>query len=163
MKKSEAKSKSAAKLAQQSELLLTQDYGYLEADGPLEKTYKFTQNDLAPLLDSNTRSKMLSLNLEFGPYRIDYTKNGRHLLMGGRKGHVASLDWKTGKLGCEVYLNETIRDVQWLHNETLFAVAQKKYTFIYDHSGAEIHRLKDHIEVNVLDFLPYHHLLVSVV
>lgn len=52
---------------------------------------------------------------------------------------------------------------RWLHNETLFAAAQKKYVFIYDNTGLEIHRLKNHIDVNKMDFLPYHYLLTTVV
>jgi U3 small nucleolar RNA-associated protein 7 len=51
---------------------------------------------------------------------------------------------------------------RWLHNELFFAVAQKKYVHIYDKKGLEIHRLKKHIDVNKLEFLPYHFLLVSV-
>lgn len=99
----------------------------------------------------------------FGPYTIDYTRNGRHLLLGGRKGHVATFDWRTGTLHAEIQLRETVRDVQWLHDESMFAVAQKKYVYVYDRSGMEVHCLRDHLEVNRLDFLPYHHLLVSVV
>lgn len=51
---------------------------------------------------------------------------------------------------------------RWLHNETLLAVAQKKYVYIYDKSGLEIHRLKDHSNVDKLDFLPYHYLLTTI-
>jgi U3 small nucleolar RNA-associated protein 7 len=162
LKRSEVRFKSAAKSAQEAEMLLTEDAGFLEAEG-LERTFKFTQDDIKPMLDSNTQSKAFDLQLPFGPYRIDYTRNGRNLLIGGRKGHVATFNWKTGKMGCELQLRETISDVQWLHNETMFAVAQKKEVFLYDSTGAEIHRLSDHIEVNRLDFLPYHFLLVSIV
>ena len=39
-------------------------------------------------------------------------------------------------------VRETIRDVKLLHNEQFFAAAQKKYVYIYDKRGLEVHCLK---------------------
>ena len=37
-----------------------------------------------------------------GPYALDFTRNGRFLLLGGRRGHLALMDWQRAKLLCEV-------------------------------------------------------------
>lgn len=100
---------------------------------------------------------------EFGPYAVDYTLNGRHLLFGGRKGHVAAMDWREGKLHCELQLRETVRAVRWLHNESMFAVAQKKYLYIYDKQGLELHCMRKHLEITHMEYLPYHFLLTTIV
>ena len=39
-------------------------------------------------------------------------------------------------------VRETVRDVAMLHNESFFAAAQKKYAYIYDKHGLEVHCLK---------------------
>ena len=44
--------------------------------------------------------------------------------------------------GVLAQVRETTRDVAILHNEQFFAAAQKKYTYIYDKRGLEVHCLK---------------------
>ena len=85
----------------------------------------------------------------------------RHIVLGGERGHIAMLDRIESHLQCELFVDEAVRDVHFLHNHTMFAVAQRRYTYIYDRQGLELHRLKHHIDVHALDFLPFHYLLVS--
>lgn len=72
------------------------------------------------------------------------------------------MDWREGKLKCELQLNETVRDVQFLADQ-FFAVSQKKYVYIYDTNGVEIHCMRKLQEVSHMDFLPYHYLLATAV
>lgn len=160
----EHKYKEAALKAKDAEILLENTSGFLEPDGELEKTYKVRQADIRRDVAVETAKKGFELKLEgLGPYMAEYTRNGRDLLLAGRKGHVATIDWRDGKLGCELQLGETVRDVKWLHNNQMFAVAQKKYVYIYDRMGVEIHKLQKHIEVTHMEFLPYHFLLATIV
>lgn len=43
----------------------------------------------------------------------------------------------------------------------MFAVAQKKYLYIYDAQGIELNTMRDVLEPSKLEFLPYHFLLCS--
>ena len=144
-----------------SQSLLINEPGLLEAENEMEKTWKVSQIELKKSLDLNTIKKSFNLKLDFGSYRMDYTRNSRFMLIGGEKGHLAEFDWKSGKLLSEIHSRETIRDVSWLHNESLYAVAQKKFTFIYDNQGVEIHALKDFIDMTRLEYLNWHFLLVG--
>ncbi|RKP40073.1 WD40-repeat-containing domain protein [Dimargaris cristalligena] len=152
----------ASAAAAVAEVLQVGDAGFLEPEG-IERTSKVTQKALKSMVDANTAAKMYNLDLDkLGPYFVDYSRSGRQLLLGGRKGHVATFDWQRGDLTCEVQLQETIRAVTWLQDdESLFAVAQKQYAYIYDATGAEVHCLKQHRDPNVLSYLPHHFLLAS--
>ncbi|KAL8685597.1 MAG: hypothetical protein Q9218_007662 [Villophora microphyllina] len=163
LKSLESKYQDATLKTKDAEILLENESGILEPEGELERTYKVRQDELKPDLAIETAKKGFELKLEdLGPYMADYTRNGRCLLLAGRKGHVSTMDWRAGELRCELQLGETVRDAKWLHNDQYFAVAQKKYVYIYDHAGVELHCLQKHIEVNHMQFLPYHFLLATV-
>ncbi|RYP24583.1 hypothetical protein DL767_008583 [Monosporascus sp. MG133] len=159
----EHKYKTATIRAKDAEVLLENTAGFLEPEHELERTYKIAQEDIQDNVAVETAKKRFELNLsdKLGPYISDYSRNGRDLLLAGRKGHVAAMDWRTGKLGCELQLGETVRDVRWLHLGQFFAVSQKKYVYIYDRQGVEVHALKKHQEVSHMEFLPYHYLLAT--
>ncbi|KAF6830863.1 small nucleolar ribonucleoprotein complex subunit [Colletotrichum musicola] len=159
----ENKYRDATIKAKDAEILLENSGGFLEPETELERTYKVRQDEITEDVAVSTAQKRFELKLEeLGPYVGEYTRNGRELLLAGRKGHVATFDWREGKLGCEIQLGETIRDARWLHNNQFFAVAQKKYVYIYDQDGVEIHCLRKHTEVTHMEFLPYHFLLGTV-
>ncbi|RMZ81156.1 hypothetical protein DV737_g2697, partial [Chaetothyriales sp. CBS 132003] len=162
LKRIEAKYKDAALQAKDAEILYENEAGFLQPEGALEKTYKVRQDEIADEVAVEQARKAVDFTLDLGPYVSDYTRNGRSLLLAGHKGHIATCDWRDGKPGCEMHVNETIRDAKWLHNDQYFAVAQKKYTYIYDHAGVEIHCLKKYVEASHLEFLPYHFLLAGV-
>ncbi|CAK4317719.1 unnamed protein product [Aphanomyces euteiches] len=162
LKRSAKKFRDAAKSAAKAEILLPQEAGGLTAEG-MEKTYRFTQEQLAEHVDRNTQQKMFDLDLPtFGPYAVDYTRNGRNIILGGQKGHLAVFDTLRMNLSCEFHVKESVRDVKFLHNNSLFAVAQKKYTYIYDNTGAEAHCIRTMVDPKRLAFLPYHFLLSCV-
>ncbi|KAL8967548.1 MAG: hypothetical protein Q9183_002869 [Haloplaca sp. 2 TL-2023] len=163
LKSLENKYQDATIKAKDAEILLENESGLLEPEGELERTYKIRQDELKPELSIETATKGFDLKLEeLGPYVGDYTRNGRGLLLAGRKGHVSTMDWRSGDLRCELQLGETVKDAKWLHNDQYFAVAQKKHVYIYDHAGVELHCLQKHVEVNHMQFLPYHFLLATV-
>ncbi|ROW03825.1 hypothetical protein VMCG_05405 [Cytospora schulzeri] len=162
MQKLESKYQSAITKAKDAEILLENTPGFLEPEHELERTYRVRQEDITSETAVETAQKRFDLKLDqLGPYHCEYTRNGKELLLAGRKGHVATMDFREGKLGCELQLGETIRDIRWLHNNQYFAVAQKKYVYIYDRNGVELHCLKKHVEVSHMEFLPYHFLLAT--
>lgn len=153
---------SAKAAAQAEKWFLPIEGGYLEPEG-LEKTYRHPQHALLEGVDIlNSRKPFDMILPELGPYTLQYTSNGRYMIAGGRKGHIGMMDMLSMDLIKEFQVRETVRDVAFLHNEQLFAVAQKKYPYIYNRHGTEIHCLKEHGKALKLQFLDKHFLLASI-
>jgi len=67
---------------------------------------------------------------------------------------------------CSAYARDLTDMFRWrsfLHDNTYFATAQKKYAYIYDRDGVELHCLKKHGRPAKLEFLPHHFLLATTV
>lgn len=143
-----------------AEVLQTAETGFMVAEEG-EKTYKVSQEDILEQSALGAAQKRFSVDLPYGPYYVGYTAAGRHMLACGGRGHVSFLKCDTMSLEVELHLKETVRAMQLLHSDNMFAVAQKKYTYIYDSRGIELHCLKDQKYPTHLDFLKYHFLLVT--
>jgi U3 small nucleolar RNA-associated protein 7 len=62
--------------------LLPSTPGAIVAEG-MERTYRFQQSDIAKAVDVNAARKAFDLDLpHLGPYTVDFTPNGRDLLIG---------------------------------------------------------------------------------
>ena len=118
---------SRLRLNEQNQFLNTEDHGYLqvEDDNDRERTLKVKQDELKSLLGVQNAQQSFDLTLkDFAPYKsMDFTRNGRHLLLGSKRGHVALLDWKSKDLVCEFQTKQLIRDVHFLQDQHMFAVA----------------------------------------
>ena len=161
IKKKEKNYVYAQTTAARAEILLTEPSGLLETEESVH-TSTITQRQIKNAVDISAATKSFDLTLkDFGPYKMRYSDNGRHLVLGGRKGHLCAIDWLTKNLHCEINVTESIHDVCFLHAENMMAAAQKRWTYIYDKQGVELHCLKKLYNVFKLEFLPYHFLLCS--
>lgn len=97
------KEETKTRLKEQAQIFNTEDRGFLEVEHERERTLKVNQKDLKNLLPVQAAQNIFDLNLsEYGPYSaFDVTRNGRHLLLGGRKGHLSMIDWRNKDLVCE--------------------------------------------------------------
>jgi U3 small nucleolar RNA-associated protein 7 len=165
-------------LLRDMELLLPNEAGKMEVEGNMDRTWRISQDEIVSSIGVEAGRSRKEFALDGGPYRARYTRNGRHMAVVGQRGHVATFDWQTGTMHSELQLRETCRDITYvlflvlkrglipssfLQDHSQYAIAQKKYVFVYDRDGVELHRLKSHIEPTCLEFLPFHWLLATVV
>ena len=130
----------AAATAAAAEILLPSRAGAIEVEGPMERTWRVSQSAIRDAVDVGIARKGAELALEGGPYAVSWTRSGRHVLLGGARGHVAVVDWTRSAPLVEFNARETVHDVTFLHDHTFFAVAQKRAVHVYDTAtGAEAH------------------------
>ncbi|GIX62225.1 BING4CT (NUC141) domain-containing protein [Babesia caballi] len=153
--------KAAQSAAEATSVLLPNEPGFIRV-GEGEKTYHVSQNQLLGAVDVGTRRKAFSLQLRHGPYRCDYTRDGRYMLIGGEKGQLALFDAIDMKPCFDISVKQTIRDVQLLDNHELLAVAQKKYVHVYDNNGVEVYCLRDMGLTYQLDYMAPFWLLTAI-
>lgn len=123
---------------------------------------RVTQRDIHEGVTMQSQQKHFELNLvPLGPYKIDFSRNGTHLLLGGLRGHVANLSWKSFALQGETQLKDKVNDLCFLIDHSMYAVAQKKYVYMYTKEAAELHILSKMPHMDRLAFLPKHLLLAA--
>ncbi|ORC89230.1 U3 small nucleolar RNA-associated protein 7 [Trypanosoma theileri] len=123
---------------------------------------RVTQDDIMDAVDLQTQQKKYELILDkLGPYKVDFTINGTHLLLAGFRGHVANIRWKDFALNGETQLKDRIDDAKFLIDHTITALAQKKYVYMYTKEGAEMHILSRMANMDRLAYLPRHMLLCA--
>ncbi|KAL0489087.1 WD repeat-containing protein [Acrasis kona] len=126
-------------------------------------TNQLTQEALLDSVDMNTRRKVFDIQLsQHSPYIMQFTQSGRYMLIAGRRGYLSSVRWRDFEMKSEVHtINESIRAIQWMMEDSMYAVAQSSLTYVYDENGVEIHRCIDFQKMNHLSYLPFHFLLVG--
>ena len=97
------KEEARTRLKEADQLFNTEEHGYMETETERERTLKVTQAELKKSLAVQNAHDIFDLRLDdFGPYSgLDVTRNGQHVLIGGRKGHLALLEWKNKNLVME--------------------------------------------------------------
>jgi U3 small nucleolar RNA-associated protein 7 len=134
----------------------------LEESDIFSSTDQIAQNYLIDNVDLVSQKKVFDLLLEKGgPYQLQYTISGRTMLLAGHSGHIASVKWNTFDLVHETETEQPIYAIQWMMDDSMYAVAQQLRTYVFNDKGIEIHSMHDFHKVRYLSYLPFHFLLVG--
>ncbi len=72
-------SKVTKELVQEAEMLNLNDAGGIEAEDPMERTWKLTQEEIVQSVGLETARSRKEYTLDGGPYCSRYTRNGRYV------------------------------------------------------------------------------------
>jgi U3 small nucleolar RNA-associated protein 7 len=101
-------------LLEDAEMLLMDDAGGMQAESEMDRTWRAGQTDIMQSAGHEAAKGRREYKLDGGPYRSRYTRNGRHMAIVGRSGHVSTFDWQTGTMHAELQLQETCRDITYV-------------------------------------------------
>ena len=147
------------RLAKAGILKIEESHGIMETDDR-EVTDRVTQKDILKAVDTQTQNKKFDLTLDkLGPYNIDFSRNGTHIVLAGLRGHLASFNWKNFSLLGETQLKDKCSDVKFLVDHSLIAVAQRRFVYMYTKEGEEVHILSKMSNNDRLEYLPKHMIL----
>lgn len=69
----------------------------------IEETWQIQQQQIVSAVEQGAARKAFDLQLpQLGPYSIAFTRSGRHMVLGGARGHLAVMEWQRSHLTCEV-------------------------------------------------------------
>ena len=147
------------RLAKAGLLKIEESHGIMETDDR-EVTDRVTQADILKAVDTQTQNKKFDLTLDkLGPYNIDFSRNGTHVVLAGLRGHLATFNWKDFSLQGETQLKDKCTDVKFLVDHSLMAVAQRRFVYMYTKEGEEVHILSKMANNDRLEYLPKHMIL----
>jgi U3 small nucleolar RNA-associated protein 7 len=123
---------------------------------------RVAQRDIVEAVDEQTRNKKFDITLDqMGPYACAFSPNGADVALCGLRGHLATFRWQQFDLQGEVQLKDKCTDVTYLVDNSMLAVAQKRFVYMYTKAGVEMHLLQNMANCDKLAYLNQHMLLAA--
>lgn len=84
----------------------------MQPSNALEKTYKVSQAEIREAAGLAAAAKGFDLNLDGANGGVvgRWTRDGKHLGLATKRGHISTLNFQSSTLGSEIFLNESCRD-----------------------------------------------------
>lgn len=94
------------------------------------------QQQIVAAVEQGAARKAFDLSLpDLGPYSVAYTRAGRHMLLGGVRGHLAMMEWQRQHLTCEVQVGAFLVQTHMSHVTLCHVVLCDSYRQYYATAG----------------------------